>query len=77
LSCIGVNTVSATAVGGDQEATYSDGEHLVYVGIDENTLPIWGRHEVVPVAERLESIVNHNSEVTLLGGSEGVSVSKI
>jgi hypothetical protein len=55
--------------------THSDGEHLVDVGIEEHPLPVWRWHEASPVAERLESVVNQHSEITLLRGTEWESES--
>ena len=46
---------------------------MVDVSIHHDTLPVWGRHEAVPVTERLESIVNHYDSITLLRGTEGVA----
>ena len=45
---------------------YGDGKHLVYMGIEYDTLPSRGRHESIPVAYRLESVMDHDYEIAFL-----------
>ena len=39
-------------------ATHSDGKHLVEVCVHHDALEAGGRHKALPVAERLEGIVD-------------------
>jgi hypothetical protein len=51
-------------------ATYSDGEHLIDVSVENDALPVWRRHEPIPERNGLECIVDHDYEIALLRGSD-------
>jgi hypothetical protein len=53
-----------------KSATYSYGKHLIKVSVENDTLPVWRRHEPIPERNRLECVVDHDYEIALLRGSE-------
>jgi hypothetical protein len=55
--------------GKDLEFTNPIREHLVNVGIQKHPLEIGRRHEIIPVADRLEGIMDHNDVVAFYGGT--------
>ena len=50
-------------------ATHGDGEHLVAVRIHHDTLKAGRGHEPLPVAERLEGVMDDQNGVALFRGA--------